>query len=184
MIRDGVFDGATGGVSKPLDEKAVRCCDRWRLKSLSLVLSLLFNPALSQPNLVRAEAVPPISRGQTGLPGTGPAPTPIHGFGNWSEPQDDPFSCQEDPLSAPTPVFEVCSSMLYGHYGGPGRRKWVGIIQIGDARGMGILSGLGGDHQCVVALDLQLAAVEYRVVAEVGIKANIQIGRASCRERV
>ena len=82
MIRDGVFDGATGGVSKPLDEKAVRCCDRWRLKSLSLVLSLLFNPALSQPNLVRAEAVPPISRGQTGLPGTGPAPTPIHGFGN------------------------------------------------------------------------------------------------------
>jgi hypothetical protein len=48
-------------------------------------------------------------------------PTPIHGCGNRSEPQDDPFSCQEDPLSAPTPVFEVCSSMLYGHYGGPGR---------------------------------------------------------------
>ena len=72
MIRDGVFDGATGGVSKPLDEKAVRCCDRWRLKSLSLVLSLLFNPALSQPNLVRAEAVPPISRGQTRLSEAGP----------------------------------------------------------------------------------------------------------------
>src|ERR1019366_5751575 len=53
-------------------------------------------------------------------------------------------------------------------YGGPRRRKWEGIIQIGDARGVGILSGLGGDHQRVVALDLQLAAVEHRVVAEVG----------------
>src|SRR5450756_1070957 len=38
---------------------------------------------------------------------------------------------------------------------------------------MGILSGLGGDHQCVVALDLQLAVIEYRVVAEVGVEANI-----------
>src|SRR5450756_1678116 len=38
---------------------------------------------------------------------------------------------------------------------------------------MGILSGLGGDHQCVVALDLQLAVVEHRVVAEVGIEANV-----------
>ena len=145
MIRDGVFDGATGGVSKPLDEKAVRCCDRWRLKSLSLVLSLLFNPALSQPNLVRAEAVPPISRGQTGLPGTGPAPTPIHGFGNWSEPQDDPFSCQEDPLSAPTPVFEVCSSMLYGHYGGPGRAAeegWVGLYRSVTPGGWGFYLAL------------------------------------------
>src|ERR1035437_2096461 len=98
------------------------------------------------------------------------------GFGNWSEPQDDPFSCQEDPLSAPKPVFDVCSSMLYGHYGGPRRDSkagWVGIIQIGDARGMGILFGLGCDHQRVVALDLQLAAAEYGIVAQVGIETNV-----------
>src|ERR1035437_9368100 len=67
--------------------------------------------------------------------------------------------------------------MLHGHYGGPRRRKWVGIIQIGDARGMGILSGLGGDHQRVVAFDLQPAAVEYRVVAQVGVEANVATGR-------
>src|ERR1017187_6128721 len=53
----------------------------------------------------------------------------------------------------------------------------VGVIQIGDARGVGILSGLGGDHQCVVALDLQLAAVEQRVVAELCIEANVATGR-------
>src|ERR1035441_8641231 len=66
--------------------------------------------------------------------------------------------------------------LLFGarrSYGGPRRRKWVGIIQIGDARGMGILSGLGCDHQCVVALDLQLAAVEDGVVAQVGVETNI-----------
>ena len=33
---------------------------------------------------------------------------------------------------------------------------------------MGILSGLGCDHQRVVALDLQLAAVAYGIVAQVG----------------
>src|ERR1035437_5506858 len=49
----------------------------------------------------------------------------------------------------------------------------VGIMQIGDVRGMRILSGLGCDHQRVVALDLQLAAVEYRVVAQVGVETNI-----------
>src|ERR1039458_6776990 len=53
----------------------------------------------------------------------------------------------------------------------------VGIIRIGDARRMGILSGLGCDHQRVVALDLQLAAVEYGIVAQIGIKADVPAGR-------
>ena len=36
----------------------------------------------------------------------------------------------------------------------------MGIAAIGASGRMGILSGLGGDHQCVVAFDLQPAAVE------------------------
>src|ERR1035437_9470233 len=68
----------------------------------------------------------------------------------------------------------VCSSVLDG----PRRQKWVGIIQIGDARGMGILSGLGCDHQRVVALDFQLAAVEDGIVAQVGVEANVLAGRS------
>src|ERR1035437_5825425 len=67
--------------------------------------------------------------------------------------------------------------MLYGHCGGPGRRKWGGIMAVGDSRGMGILPGLGCDHQRVVALDLQLAAAEYRAVAEVGVETNVATGR-------
>src|ERR1022692_1823571 len=50
-------------------------------------------------------------------------------------------------------------------------------MAVGYARGMGILSGLGCDHQRVVALDLQLAAVKYGVVAEVGIEADIPARR-------
>ena len=42
-------------------------------------------------------------------------PTAIQGFGNRPEPQDDPFSCQEDPFSAPTPLSVVCSSVLDRH---------------------------------------------------------------------
>jgi hypothetical protein len=41
----------------------------------------------------------------------------------------------------------------------------VGIIQIGDAGGMGILFGLGCARQRVVALDFQLATVEHGVMA-------------------
>src|ERR1019366_3551827 len=60
----------------------------------------------------------------------------------------------------------------------PCRRGGMGgIIQIGYARGMGILSGLGCDHQRVAALDLQLAAVEDGVVAEVGVEANVPARR-------
>jgi hypothetical protein len=114
VIRDGVFDGATGGVSKPLDEKAVRCCDRWRLKSLSLVLSLLFNPALSQPNLVRAEAVPPISRGQTRLSGVGPTSDSYSGLRELVRASGRPFLLPGRPLSAPAPLSVVGSSVLGG----------------------------------------------------------------------
>ena len=49
----------------------------------------------------------------------------------------------------------------------------MGIAAIGASGGRGILSGLGGDHQCVVALDLQLAVVEDGVVAKVGIETNV-----------
>src|ERR1017187_1276708 len=45
-------------------------------------------------------------------------------------------------------------------------RKWVGI-----------LSGLGGDHQCVVAFDLQPAVVEDGVVAQVGVETNVPARR-------
>src|SRR5450759_3737945 len=58
-------------------------------------------PGSSRSGCQRSRLVPPISRGQTGLPGTGPAPTPIQGFGNWPEPQDGPFSCQEDHCRPP-----------------------------------------------------------------------------------
>src|ERR1035437_4780345 len=87
----------------------------------------------------------------------------------------------DDPSAfGPQAGFVVGSSVLDGSNAGsprascPQESDWgAGIIQICDARGMGILSGLGGDHQCVVAFDLQPAAVEDGVVAEVGIKANI-----------
>src|SRR5664279_1791373 len=42
---------------------------------------------------------------------------------------------------------------------------------------MGILSGLGGVHQCVVAFDLQPAAVEDGVVAQVGVETDVATGR-------
>ena len=76
-IESGSSGGATGGVSKPLDEKAVRCCDRCRLKISVLFFTLLFNPALSQPTWFEPSwlsAVPFGSAylsGRTGLPGTG-----------------------------------------------------------------------------------------------------------------
>src|ERR1035437_4138459 len=54
--------------------------------------------------------------GRPRLSEAGLAPKAIQGFGNWSEPQDGPFSWQEDPLSAPTPLSVVGSSVLYGHY--------------------------------------------------------------------
>src|ERR1035437_5418420 len=81
-------------------------------------------------------------------------------------------------------LSEVGPSVVNGSNGGPRRAsRWAifwqgwGFIGIGYARGMGILSGLGGDHQCVVAFDLQPAAVEYRVVAEVGIEADVPARR-------
>src|ERR1035437_5951250 len=43
--------------------------------------------------------------------------------------------------------------------------------------GVGFLSGRARAHQFVVALDLQLAAVEYCVVARVGVKTDILAGR-------
>ena len=51
------------------------------------------------------------------------------------------------------------------------------IIQIGDARRVGVPSGRARAHQFVVALDFQLAAVEHCVVAQVGIKTDILAGR-------
>src|ERR1039458_4551898 len=82
--------------------KAGRCCDRWRLKSLSLVLSLLFNPALSQTSWFEPKRLSTVPFGSTS-PRVGRGcrepvvlPTAIQGFGNWSEPQDGPFSGQED----------------------------------------------------------------------------------------
>src|ERR1035437_570665 len=54
----------------------------------------------------------------------------------------------------------------------------MGIIGIGDARGVGVLSGRARAHQRVVAFDLRLAAVEYCVVAQVGVKkTDILAGR-------
>ena len=50
-------------------------------------------------------------------------------------------------------------------------------MAVGYARRGRILSGLGCDHQRVVALDLHLAAVEHRVVAQVGVKTDILAGR-------
>jgi hypothetical protein len=43
--------------------------------------------------------------------------------------------------------------------------------------GLGFLSGRARAHQFVVALDFQLAAVEYCVVAQVGVKTDILSGR-------
>jgi hypothetical protein len=63
-------------------------------------------------------------------------------------------------------VFDPQMVVLAMCLGGqePGRG---GGYSVGDARGMGILSGLGCDHQFVVALDLQLTAVEHGVVPQV-----------------
>src|ERR1017187_3089851 len=106
-------------------------------------------------------------------------PTAIQGFANWSEPQEGPFSCQED-RSRPLRHFSWsafrCLTVTWWSWLCR-RGEVVGIIQIGDARGMGILSGLGGDHQCVVAFDLQPAAVEHRVVAQVGVETNVPARR-------
>ena len=41
-------------------------------------------------------------------------PTAIHGFGNWSEPQDGPFSAQEDHSRTPGYVPRLCSAVLDG----------------------------------------------------------------------
>jgi hypothetical protein len=82
--------------------------------------------------------------------------------------------------SATTPFSVVDSAVLDGgmvalavRLGGydPGR-GW-GLLLSARQGGWGVLSGLGGDHQCVVALNLQLAAVEQPVVAQVGIEANV-----------
>jgi hypothetical protein len=43
--------------------------------------------------------------------------------------------------------------------------------------GVGFLSGRARAHQFVVALDLQLAVVEYGVVAQVGVKTDTLAGR-------
>ena len=43
--------------------------------------------------------------------------------------------------------------------------------------GVGFLSGRTRAHQFVVALDLQLAAVEHCIVAQVGVKTDILAGR-------
>jgi hypothetical protein len=50
-------------------------------------------------------------------------------------------------------------------------------MAVGYARRGRILLGAGRAHQFVVALDLQLAAVEYGVVAQVGVKTDILAGR-------
>src|ERR1019366_1932248 len=113
-------------------------------------LCFLAKPCHNQPGSRRSgcqrpHLVLPISAGGRGLRKPVLMPTAIHGFGNWSEPQDGPFSCQEDPLSAPTPVFEVCSSMLYGHYGGPGRAAeegWVGLYRSVTPGGWGFYLAL------------------------------------------
>ena len=114
-------------------------------------------------------------------------------------------------------VLDSQMVVLAARLGGHDPCRGGDLIGIGYARGIGIiLSGLGCDHQRVVALDLQLTAVAYGIVAQVGIEANvparrrvlvahrfvrgvphklvqtgdgdqlipIQIGRASCRERV
>src|SRR5450759_2931253 len=74
-----------------------------RLRSLSLVLSLLFNPALSQTSWFEPKRLSTVPFGSTHFRGPDGGfqkavlvPTPIQGFGNWSEPQDGPFSWQED----------------------------------------------------------------------------------------
>src|ERR1035441_2576902 len=43
---------------------------------------------------------------------------------------------------------------------------------------MGILSGLGWDHQCVVAFDLQPAAVEDGIVTKVGVETDVLARRS------
>src|ERR1039457_5632015 len=54
--------------------------------------------------------------------------------------------------------------------------KW-GLSAPGSKMGVGFLSGRARAHQFVVALDFQLAAVEYCVVAQVGVKTDILAGR-------
>jgi hypothetical protein len=66
-------------------------------------------------------------------------PTAIQGFANWSEPQEGPFSCQED-RSRPLRHFSWsafrCLTVTWWSWLCR-RGEVVGIIQIGDARGMG-----------------------------------------------
>src|ERR1035437_4258370 len=104
---------------------ATRC----RLRSLSLVLSLLFNPALSQTSWFEPKRLSTVPFGSTHFRGPDGGfqkpvlvPTAIQGFGNWSEPQDDPFSGQED----------HCRPPRHGarrSYRGPRRRTWVGLYR-------------------------------------------------------
>jgi hypothetical protein len=54
--------------------------------------------------------------------------------------------------------------------------EW-GLSAPGSKMGVGFLSGRARAHQFVVALDFQLAAVEYCVVAQVGVKTDILAGR-------
>ena len=49
----------------------------------------------------------------------------------------------------------------------------MGIVYAGFENGMGILSGTGRRQERLVALDLHLAAVEYRVVAQAGVEADV-----------
>src|ERR1035437_2368116 len=166
--------------------KSRRPCDRWRLKSLSLVLSLLFNPALSQTSWFEPKRLSTVPFGSTHFQGSNGA------AGNRSYCRQL-FTASETGQSLRTApslarkttlgphaslrglVFDALRSLWWSW---PCRRgEVVGIIQIGDARGMGILFGRACDHQRVVAFDLQPAAVEHRVVAEVGIEANVATGR-------
>src|ERR1019366_7898395 len=149
------------------------------------VLSLLFSQALSQPAWFAPKRLSTAPFGSAYLSGrtrpseAGPNADSHSRLRKLVRASGRPLLLPGRPTLGPHAslrglLFDALRSLWWSW---PCRRGGMGgIIQIGNARGMRILSGLGGDHQCVVALDLQLAAIEYRVVAEVGVEANVPAG--------
>jgi hypothetical protein len=101
--------------------KSRRPCDRCRLKRLSFVLSLLFNPALSQPAWFESKRLSTVPFGSTHFrgpdeaAGTGRTADSYSGLRELVRASGRPLLWSGRPLSAPTPLSLACSSVLDGN---------------------------------------------------------------------